>query len=125
MEAIYIKTPVLEEHKFTFKEYKSWSEDVSTFWKLSFISFIPEETSCESICFIYHATVQFNAQTHRDCLRGRYLALFWFDYFKARFPEREAGYDHEYVDLGHTILGPESADTDALVSRLRELVRAG
>ena len=58
-------------------------------------------------------------------MRGRYLALFWFDYFKARYPGQEAAYDREYVDLGHTILGSASADTEALVSRLREFVKAG
>jgi hypothetical protein len=29
----------------------------------------------------------------------RYLALFYFDYIKARYPGQEAGYDREYVNL--------------------------
>jgi hypothetical protein len=124
LEAICIKNPT-DEQKFTPEEYQSWSKDVPIFWRPSSTSFIPEETSREPICFIYDATVQFVSQSHGDCLRRRYLALFWFDYFKARYPGREAGFDCEYVDLGHTILGSAVADTEAVVSLLREYVKAG
>ena len=65
------------------------------------------------------------SESHGDCLRQRYLAIFWFDYFKVRYPEQKAAYDHEYLELGQRILGCIASNTDEIVSILRQQVQAG
>jgi hypothetical protein len=107
------------------EEYSSWNTNTSLFWTTSSYNFLPEETCCEPVRFIYNATIRIELQNHQDCLRRRYLALFWFDYFQARYPELETAFNHEYVEFGRQILGSTVADTDATVSKLRELVKAG
>jgi hypothetical protein len=124
LQAIHIKEPVPNEERLSDKEYSSWSRDISLFWTSS-NSILPGETCGELLRFIYEATIRVEVQSHQDCLRRRYLALFWFDYFKARYPEQETAFDYEYVELGRHILGSAIADTDEAVSKLREQVKAG
>jgi len=125
LQAIHIKKIVPEEQRLTEKEYSSWSRDPSLFWTSSSYTFLPSETCCEPLRFVYDATTQIEPRSHEDCLRRRYLALFWFDYFNATYPEQETAFDHEYVQLARYVLGPAVVDSDATVSALREQVKAG
>jgi hypothetical protein len=125
LQAIHIKASVPDGERLSDEEYSSWSGDISLFWTSSSYSFLPGETCCDPLRFIYKATIRVEVQSHQDCLRRRYLALFWFDYFKARYPRQETAFDYEYVELGRYILGSADADTYETVSKLRELVKAG
>jgi hypothetical protein len=125
LQAIHIKKNVPEEQRLTEKESSSWSRDPSLFWISSSYSFLPPENYYEPLRFVLDATTRIEPQNHEDCLRRRYLALFWFDCFNARYPEQETAFDHEYVGLGRYILGPAVVESDARVSRLREQVKAG
>jgi hypothetical protein len=125
LQAIYIKNIVPEEQRFTEKEYSSWSGEPSRFWTSSSYTFLPPEACQEPLRFIYDATTRIEPQIHEDCLRRRYLALFWFDYFNARYPEQQTAFDHEYEQLARYVLGLAIVDSDATVSALREQVKAG
>ena len=74
---------------------------------------------------IYDATVRQESENHESCLRSRYLALFWFDYFTKRYQGKESGFDQNYEDLGREIAGFETMVDDSIVSTLREQVKAG
>jgi hypothetical protein len=124
LQAIYIKESVPDEERLSDEECSLWSGDISLFWASSY-SFFPGETCCEPLRFIYEATIRVEAQSHQDCLRRRYLALFWFDYFKVRYPGQETAFDCQYVELGRHILGSAVADSDETVSKLREQLKAG
>jgi hypothetical protein len=129
LQAIHIKESVSDEERLSDEEYSAWSGDISLFWTSSSYSFFPGEICYKPLRFIYKATIRVEAQSHQqshqDCLRRRYLALFWFDYFKARYPGQETAFDYEYTELGRYILGSALADTDETVSKLREQVKAG
>jgi hypothetical protein len=87
---------VPDEQQLTAVKYDLWCKNPYTFWTVRSFTFIPPETCREPLRFVYAGTVQQEADSHEDCLRRRYLALFWFDYFKMRYPMQERGYDHEY-----------------------------
>jgi hypothetical protein len=125
LQAIHIKKFVPEGQKLTEKERSTWNGDPCLFWTSSSYSFLPPENCHEPLRFVLDATTRIEPQSHEDCLRRRYLALFWFDCFAARYPEQETAFDHEYLDLGRHILGPAVVDSDARVSSLREQVKAG
>lgn len=121
-QVLSIKDPLPKEEEL-FAKYDSWSKDIPSFWKSTSSTFIPEETSCRPLRFIYDATVGQQLENHESCLRSRYLNLFWFDYFTKRYPGR--GFDHDYGDLGHEIAGVETNADDLMISTLRERVGAG
>jgi hypothetical protein len=125
LQVIHIKESVPAEERLSGEEYSSWSGDISLFWTSSSSSFFPGETCCDPLRFIYEATIRAEIQSHQDCLRRRYLALFWFDYFKARYPGQETAFEYEYVELGRYILGSDVADTDETTSKLKGQVKAG
>ncbi|KAH6704236.1 hypothetical protein BKA61DRAFT_680489 [Leptodontidium sp. MPI-SDFR-AT-0119] len=125
LEAIHIKKSVPREQTLDEEECLAWKRDVSLFWTSPSHSFLPPENCDEPLRFVLHATARTEAQGHACCLRRRFLALFWFDCFAARYPEHETAFDYEYMDLGRHILGPDIEDSDTRVSKLREQVKAG
>ncbi|KAH8674440.1 hypothetical protein BGZ60DRAFT_404034 [Tricladium varicosporioides] len=125
LHTIQIKKTVPEEERLTEKDISLWNKDPSFFWTYSSFSFLPPEDCHNPLNFVLDVTSWIERQGHKDCLRGRYLALFWFDCFNTRFPEQEKAFDQEYVDLGRCILGPTIVERDERVSMLREQVKAG
>ncbi len=125
LQAIHIKKFVPKERTLTDEKCSTWNRDPYLFWTSSSYSFLPPENCHEPLRFVLDATARIEPQSHVDCLRRRYLALFWFDCFAARYPEQGTAFDHEYLDLGRHILGHAVVDSDARVSRLREQVKAG
>jgi hypothetical protein len=123
LQVLSIQESVPDKQKLAAK-YASWSKDITSFWTPTSSIFIPEETSCRPLRAIYDATVRQESENHESCLRSRYLALFWFDYFTERYPGKGAGFDQDYKDLGCEIAGVENAD-DSIISTLREQVKAG
>jgi hypothetical protein len=77
---------------------------VNTFWSYS-LHFVPNNISYEPISFILAATAKFLLEKHGSCIRRRYLALFWYDYFVSKYPGQKSGFDSEYIDLAHSALG--------------------
>lgn len=124
LQVLSINEPVPDEQKL-FAKYAPWSKDVTSFWTSAPSTVIPKETSCRPLRFIYDATVRQQSENHESCLRSRYLALFWFDYFTERYPGKGAGFDQDYKDLGREIAGVDTNADDSMISTLREQVKAG
>lgn len=104
----------------------SWEEDVSRFWSSNSDTFIPEEVSHNAVGFIYNATVHFGSNGQEDCLRRRFLALFWFDYFNKHYPDVKTGYYSQYGDLSNMSLTSNVyGNQEANIAELRAQVRAG
>ncbi|XMA13632.1 hypothetical protein WAI453_006423 [Rhynchosporium graminicola] len=104
-------------------KYAPWSKDIASFWRSEALTIVPEETHCRPLRFIYEAKLREQCENQESCLRRRFLALFWFDYFVARYPGR--GYDHDFKDLNREIAGVETIADDVIVSTLRDRVKAG
>ncbi|KAG9229904.1 hypothetical protein BJ875DRAFT_488485 [Amylocarpus encephaloides] len=70
------------------------------------------------------------SKNHGDCLRGRYISLFWFDYFDKTYPNLKTGFNSHYSDLAKNMRGwattdPTPPDPESIVPKLRYLVKAG
>ncbi|CZS94275.1 hypothetical protein WAI453_013128 [Rhynchosporium graminicola] len=122
LQVLSIDRPVLDAHKL-YAKYAPWSKDTASFWRSEGFAILLEKTNSHPLRFIYDATVREQRENEESCLRRRFFALFWFDYFMARYPGR--GYDHEYKDLNYEIAGIETIADDKIVSTLRDLIKAG
>jgi hypothetical protein len=106
--------------------FESWYKDPSTFWTSGSHTFVPSETP-HPVSFIYFATARFHENAIEDCLRRRFIALFWFDYFEASFPERKRSTnDREYTSLARWIsVTKDQAEIRGVAKAVAAQVRAG
>jgi len=124
--SLCIKQPVPADKQTTVQELDCWGKDVSSFWVSKLHTFVPEN-SVEAVHSILTATIQFQSKSHEDYLRGRFIALFWFDYFKETYAElKGGGFGSQYKDLAQGVLTRRAtSEVDNTVKILRAQVGAG
>ncbi|KAH8586156.1 hypothetical protein B0O99DRAFT_695779 [Bisporella sp. PMI_857] len=124
--SIYIKEPVPLNDQIKEQELDLWSKSASNFWSLKSHLFIPENTTVDYVRSVLRSTIQFQSRNYRDYLRRRFIAVFWFDYFKETYPNQKSEYDSEYERLASRYCNSEVAqEPDKIVKCLCTLLRAG